>query len=407
MELLAPAGGAEQLKLAIHFGADAVYLAGRRWGMRAKAQNFDEDGLAWAVSYAHERGVRVHVTLNVIMYDDDLTQLPEYLRYLDELGVDALIVADLGAMELARTYAPHVELHVSTQASVTNALSARHYASMGARRIVLAREMTLKQIARLKRDLPQDLELEAFAHGAMCMAYSGRCLLSSALVGPDRSASCGACTQPCRWGWTLSEETNPERKLNLESDERGSYLLSSNDLCMIEYVDELREAGINSLKIEGRNKGGYYAAVTTNAYRHVIDKEEPGPWAQELDATSHRPFSTGFYFGEPLQNPGRIDYARQRQLVAVVESSEPADDGGYITTVSCRNKLFVGSDMDVLSPHMPVRHTKLSATQEFDPKIGHWTDCAGLSCNMRRYRMKLDIKLAPLDLLCAVSSSGR
>lgn len=256
MELLAPAGGPEQLRAAVRIGADVVYLAGPRWGMRARAHNFDDAELGRAVAFAHAHDVAVHLTLNTLMYDEDIDELPAYLELVDAMGVDAAIVADLGALALVRRHALRVALHVSTQASVTNAAAAEAYVALGASRLVLARELTMAQIAELRRRLGPTVELEAFAHGAMCMAVSGRCLLSSALVGPERSASCGNCTQPCRWTWSLAEETRPNLPLPIEADERGGYLLSANDLCMLEHVGALADAGIDAIKVEGRNKGG-------------------------------------------------------------------------------------------------------------------------------------------------------
>ncbi|MBR3316230.1 MAG: U32 family peptidase [Atopobiaceae bacterium] len=364
-ELLAPAGGPEQLRAAIRFGADAVYLAGKRWGMRARANNFDDKDLAWAIAYAHERGVAVHVTINTMMFDNDIDELPVYLERLDDLGVDAAIVADFGALVLLRRHAPHVAAHVSTQASVSNAEAALAYARLGASRIVLARELTLERIAELHRRVGDAVELEAFVHGSMCMAVSGRCLLSSALVGPERSASCGNCTQPCRWTWSLTEETRPDQPMPLEADSRGSYLLSANDLCMLDHLDELADAGVASLKIEGRNKGAYYVAAVTNAYRHVLDGEPASAWMGELEATSHRPFSTGFYFGKPTQNPGHAEYERERLLVAVANGSERCGDA-WVTTVTCRNRAVPGDVITVLAPHQPLRSFVLGEVERLE-----------------------------------------
>lgn len=400
MELLVPAGGPEQLRMAVHFGADAVYLAGRRWGMRARAENFSDEGLRAAIASAHERGTRVHVALNVVLADTDFDALPAYLRMLDEAGADALIVADLGVIALARQHAPHVDLHLSTQANVMNAAAADAYARLGISRIVLARELSLAQIAELRRRCSRELELEAFVHGSMCVSYSGRCLLSAALMGPDRSASRGACAQPCRWGWSLVEDRMPDRPLALEEDGRGSYLLSSNDLCMIEHLDALSAAGIDALKVEGRNKGAYYVACVTNAYRHVLDGEPAAAWLGELDAVSHRPYSTGFFFGEPTQNPGRVDYARERQMVAVVESCVPAGGGRFWVELTCRNKATADSTLQLLAPGMPVREARLDALQELDPEAGAWRDAVALTRTMARYRFLSDVALAPLDILC-------
>lgn len=398
MELLSPAGGMEQLRAAVRFGANAVYLAGPRWGMRARATNFGNEELVQAVAYAHAHNVAVHVTLNTLMYDTDTDELPAYLRFLDEVGVDALIVADMGALLLAQEHAPHVDLHVSTQASVTNAYTALAYARLGVSRIVLARELTLAQIAELHRRVGDAVELEVFAHGAMCVAVSGRCLLSSALVGPDRAASCGNCTQPCRWTWNLVEETRPDLPMPLEADEHGSYLLSANDLCMLEHLEDLSEAGVASIKVEGRNKGAYYVAAVTNAYRHVLDGEPAGVWMSELEATSHRPFSTGFFFGNPTQNPGHAEYARDRLLVAVVEQSV-RDERGWLTQVVCRNKAEVGASLVALSPGHAVRHCTLGEVERLMPEEG-WQPAQRLSVNMERYRFWMPFELGAGDMLC-------
>lgn len=408
-ELLAPAGGPEQLRAAIRFGADAVYLAGKRWGMRARANNFDDKDLAWAIAYAHERGVAVHVTINTMMFDNDIDELPAYLERLDDLGVDAAIVADFGALVLLRRHAPHVAAHVSTQASVSNAEAALAYARLGASRIVLARELTLERIAELHRRVGDAVELEAFVHGSMCMAVSGRCLLSSALVGPERSASCGNCTQPCRWTWSLTEETRPDQPMPLEADSRGSYLLSANDLCMLDHLDELADAGVASFKIEGRNKGAYYVAAVTNAYRHVLDGEPASAWMGELEATSHRPFSTGFYYGKPTQNPGHAEYERERLLVAVADGSERCGDA-WVTTVTCRNRAVPGDVITVLAPRQPLRSFVLGEVERFEegerageatlPSNDCWQPADRLAENMRRYRFQTPFELHTGDMLC-------
>lgn len=390
MELLSPAGGPEQLALAIHFGADSVYLAGRRWGMRSRAANFDDEGLARAVAYAHRHGARVHVTVNTVMRDRDVDELPAFLRLLDDIGVDAVIAADLAAISLAREFAPHVAIHVSTQASVMSARAAEEYARLGATRVVLGREMTLSQIAELRRRVTDELELECFAHGSMCMAYSGRCLLSAHLMGPGRSASDGSCAQPCRWAWRLGEERDPSVSATLESDGEASYLLSSNDLCMIDHLGELRQAGVDCIKLEGRNKGAYYAAAVTSAYRHVLDGDPVLPWRDELDLVSHRPYSTGFYLGKPTQNPGRQDYARDRRLVAVVEGCERRE-GGWLATVRCRNRAEAGAKVDVLSPGEPVRSAVLGEA---------------LVTNGQAYDVPFPFSVEPLDLLCAREGRG-
>ena len=384
MELLAPAGGREQLEMAIHFGADAVYLAGRRWGMRSSPRNFADDELGPAVAFAHERGVSAHVALNTLMTDADIDELPRYLRLLDSVGADAAIVSDLGALALLREHAPRVAPHVSTQASVMNAVAAEQWLRLGARRVVLAREMTIAQIADLRRRTSSELELEVFAHGSVCMAYSGRCLLSAELMGDARSASRGACAQPCRWAWSLVEDREPSRPVSVETDARGSYLLSSNDLCAIGLLDDLAEAGVDAVKLEGRAKGSYYVACVTNAYRHVLDGEPVAPWRAELDLVSHRPYSTGFLLGDPTQNPGRDDYVRERRIVAVVGECERTA-GGWATDLVCRNRAEAGDGVAVLCPGRPVRGLSLPA---------------GLVRNGETYHMVLPFETAPLDLVC-------
>ncbi len=397
-ELLAPAGGPEQLLEAIHFGADAVYLAGPRWGMRARARNFTIDELEHAIATAHASGVKVHVTVNTVMHDEDLDELPAYLEQLEGAGADALIVGDVGAMRLARRYAPSAELHVSTQANVMNAEAAKAYQELGASRIVCAREMTIGEIARMREKLPQDLELEAFAHGSLCLAYAGRCLLSAALMGRARSASEGACAQPCRWGWALADERAPERRLPIEEDAGASYILSSNDLCMIEHIDELREAGVSSLKLEGRNKGSYYVACITNAYRHVLDGEDVDVWREELDHVSHRPYSTGFYFGDPEQNPGRVDYARDRRLIGIVDSCDEAE-AGYLASFKARNRLAAETPVCVLAPKQPVRTFEPSSIELWDREAGCWKPSDTVSLTMERYRISVPFALSPSDVL--------
>lgn len=370
MELLAPAGGKEQLEYAIHFGADAVYLAGERYGMRRRADNFAEADLPSAIAYAHERGVRVHVTVNTVMTDSDMDDLPRYFRFLEKAGADAVIVSDLGAISIAREVAPGLEIHLSTQASCENAASARAYYELGVRRIVVAREMSLEAIAELRRRIPEDLQIEAFVHGAMCMAYSGRCLISDYLTG--RGANVGHCTQPCRWKYALVEETRPGEYFPVVEDGRGSFIMSSHDMNMLAHLDALAKAGVDSVKIEGRAKGAYYVASVVNAYRHVLDGEPAGQWEGELETTSHRPWCTGFYFGQPGQNQGSVEYARAYQMVACVEADDEGAAGGMSSAAEvkavddnalashharmlCRNRFASGDTVEVLSPGQPVR----------------------------------------------------
>ena len=367
MELLAPAGGMEQLRAAVAFGADAVYLAAERFGMRARAANFRMDEIPAAVAFAHEHGVKVHVTCNILMHPDDIDGLPAFFRALDAAGVDAFIIGDLGAFAVAGEVSPRVERHVSTQASVANAAAARVWHSLGASRVVCAREMSLADIARLRQDAPPDLEIEAFAHGAMCMAVSGRCLISSYLTG--RSGNKGHCTQPCRWsyqlgtaafeefappeaptGFLLEEEKRPGEFFPIEEDDRGTFIMNAKDMNMLAHLRELARAGVDSIKIEGRNKKAFYVASVVGAYRRVLDGEPPAAVADELLAVSHRPYGTGFYFSEAEQAPAYDGYEQETMHVADVAACRD----GFLY-VLCRNRFAEGDELEILAPHEPSR----------------------------------------------------
>lgn len=368
MELLAPAGGMEQLRAAVAFGADAVYLAAERFGMRARAANFRMDEIPAAVAFAHEHGVKVHVTCNILMHPDDIDGLPAFFRALDAAGVDAFIIGDLGAFAVAGEVSPRVERHVSTQASVANAAAARVWHSLGASRVVCAREMSLADIARLRQDAPPDLEIEAFAHGAMCMAVSGRCLISSYLTG--RSGNKGHCTQPCRWSYQLEEEKRPGEFFPIEEDDRGTFIMNAKDMNMLAHLRELARAGVDSIKIEGRNKKAFYVATVVGAYRRVLDGEPPEVVADELLAVSHRPYGTGFYFSEAEQATAYDGYEQETMHVADVVASSPChpersaqrevevegfpDDPQYLYLL-CRNRFAEGDELETLVPHEPSR----------------------------------------------------
>lgn len=356
---------------------------------------------------AHAAGARVHLALNALMTDADTDGLPRALAAAQEAGVDAAIVSDLGALALLREHAPCVEAHLSTQASCMNARAAEQYARLGVRRVVLPRELTLPQVAELRRRTTRELELEAFAHGSMCMAVSGRCLLSAELAGPGRSASFGACAQPCRWEWAVVERRRPHEPLDAAWDGRWSYLLSSNDLCMVEHLGELAEAGVDAIKLEGRAKGAYYVSVVTNAYRHALDGWDVAPWRRELDLVSHRPYSTGFYLGEPTQNPGREDYARERRMVGVVAACAPAAGrpGAWEVELVCRNRVAAGERVEVLSPGEPVRACALAAVREPDD-AGAWRAVSGLVRSMGRYRVEMPWPLGEGDVVCAAAPHG-
>ena len=348
-ELLCPAGDWERLELAVAYGADAVYLAGTAFGMRAFAGNFSPEDLPRAVAYAHDRGVRVHVTVNTMPRNGEVERLPAYLEQLDAAGVDALILADLGAFTLAGKYAPRCERHVSTQQSIGNYETARAWYDLGARRVVLARELSLAEIAEIRAKTPPELELETFCHGAMCVSYSGRCLLSNYMTGRDSNR--GACAQPCRYQYALVEEKRPGEYFPVFEDEKGTYILNSRDMCMIDHLDAVMDAGIDCLKIEGRAKSGYYAAIVTGAYRHVLDDVAAGrpvdpAWRDEVEHVSHRPYSTGFYFGQPGQYTANGRYIRDWQICAVVESCTPEG----LATLSLRNKFAAGDTVEVVGP---------------------------------------------------------
>ena len=304
IELLAPAGDMERLKMAVAYGADAVYLAGTTFGMRAFAGNFDQDELYQAVRYCKAHGVDAHVTINTMPRCSEVKELPAWLEVLEDAGVTAVIVADLGAFRLAQKYAPHVQKHISTQASICNYETANAWYDLGASRVILAREVPLEDIREIRQKTPPELEIEAFVHGAMCVSYSGRCLLSNYMTGRDSSR--GACAQPCRYQYYLMEEKRPGEYFPVFEDNKGTYIMNSRDMCMIDHVAELMDAGLNSLKIEGRAKSAYYAAIVTGAYRHAIDAAAQGipldpVWREEVEKVSHRHYSTGFYYGYPGQ----------------------------------------------------------------------------------------------------------
>lgn len=350
-ELLSPAGDRERLESAVRFGADAVYLAGKEFGMRSASPNFSTEELTDAVAFAHGVGVRVYLTCNTVVHNEELARLPEFFRQAADAGVDAFILTDLGVLELAKRAAPHVDVHISTQAGITNYEAARAFYSLGAVRAVLARELTLDEIAQIRAKIPREMELETFVHGSMCVSFSGRCLLSNYLTGRD--ANRGDCAQPCRWSYALMEEKRPGQYFPIGQDAAGSYILNSKDLCMIRHIPELLRAGVTSLKIEGRAKSSYYTAVTTNAYRHAIDaalkepKEDlPGWVPEELEKISHREYSTGFYFGgEPGQVTETGGYVRNYEVIAVCEGYE---NGQAVLTQ--RNRFFRGDTADVLEP---------------------------------------------------------
>ncbi len=353
-ELLAPAGNLEKLKSAIQYGADAVYLAGQAFGLRAYAGNFSLDEMAEGIAFARKMGVRAYVTMNIMAHPGDIRNLRSSIRELLSAGPDAVIVSDPGVFSTVRELKPEQPIHISTQASVTNAATCRFWHQLGAKRIVLARELTLSEIREIRQDIPDDLELEAFVHGSMCMAYSGRCLLSNILS--DRDGNRGRCSQPCRWHYQAHETDKPEQSLLVEGDERGSYIFNSKDLCMIEHIPELIEAGLDSFKIEGRVKGAYYVSTVVKAYRAAIDRYLEDPkgyrfdpaWMDELNKIIHREFDTGFFFDRPIDDPKiQIDKndSWEAAVAGQVKAFLPSD---RMAVIEQRNKIQIGDELELV-----------------------------------------------------------
>ena len=390
-ELLAPAGDLERLRMAVLYGADAVYLAGTDFGMRAFAGNFSPEGLAEAVAFAHAHRVRVHCTVNTMPRNEEMDRLPAHLECLEAAGVDAVILADLGAFQLAGRYAPHAARHVSTQAGVTNYETARAWHGIGASRVILARELSLEEIRTIREKTPPDLELEAFVHGAMCVSYSGRCLLSNYMTGRDSSR--GACAQPCRYKYALMEEKRPGEFFPIEEDGGGAYILNSRDMCMIDHLEDLRF--LDSLKIEGRAKSAYYAAVVTAAYRHGLDALAAGEpmdpvWRDEVEHVSHRPYSTGFFYGPPGQYYDDARYVREWQIAAIVTDC----DGEGNAALSLRNKFRAGDTVELVGP----------ALRPFEMTVPEMTDADGLPLFEPRtpqsvFHMKLPRQVPPWTIV--------
>ena len=352
-EILAPVGDMERLHAALDYGADAVYLGGLRFGMRAQSANFGGDMLKAAVELAHSRGKRVYLTCNTLPHNDEIPMLRGFCEEARDAGVDALITTDIGALTLIKKYVPDMEIHISTQTGIVNYASARAFHDMGAKRVVLARELSLEEIAEIRAKTPKDLEIEVFVHGAMCVSFSGRCLLSQYLI--NRDANRGECAQPCRWGYYLMEEKRPNEFYPIFEDEKGSYILNAKDLCMIDHIDKLAAAGVDSYKIEGRAKSSYYVSVITNAYRMAMDiyNKDPEHFAlpqwihDEVFKVSHRAYCTGFFFGHPKEGQYYEDsgYIREYDVVAIVKECK---DGRIYA--SQRNKFLKGDTLEALIP---------------------------------------------------------
>lgn len=353
-ELLAPAGDSERLKAAVEFGANAVYLGSDCFGMRTSAASFGGESLREACSYAHSNGVKVYLTCNTVPRNNEFSRLPDFFEFADECGVDAFIITDIGVMKLAQKYAPQVDIHISTQAGITNYAAANAFFELGAKRIVTARELSLDEIAEIRIKTPKELEIESFVHGAMCVSFSGRCLLSNYMTGRDSNR--GDCAQPCRWRYSLLEEKRPNEYFPVEQDESGTYIMNSRDMCLIEHIPELAQAGINSFKIEGRAKSAYYTAVSVNAYRCAIDGYEasgfdfnykPEQWIiDEIGKVSNRRYCTGFYFSHPMDSSEIFydgGYVREWDVAAIADKWE----NGTLFA-SQRNRFFEGDELEVM-----------------------------------------------------------
>ncbi|MCM1333625.1 MAG: U32 family peptidase [Bacteroides sp.] len=369
-ELLSPAGEYESLEAAVDYGCDAVYLGGQAFGMRANPKNFDPEELSRAVAYAHKRGVKVYLTCNTVPTNDEIALYPRFIRSAADAGIDAAIVADLGVLSFTKKYAPDLEIHMSTQVGVMNYETANELYRLGAKRVVLAREVSLDELRKIRKNTPPELELEVFVHGAMCVSFSGRCLLSKYLA--KRDANRGECAQPCRWKYYLTEETRPGERYEIAEDDRGSYILNARDLCMIEHLPALLEAGADSLKIEGRAKSAYYTAIVTNAYRcaldHAIRGESAPKWTrEEVDKVSHRPYCTGFFFDreDAAQYYESSRYFRDCDFVGTIEGCSE----GKVTVIQ-RNYFTLDDELEILSPgRKPIRFTPTEMYNEKGEKI--------------------------------------
>lgn len=362
-ELLIPAGSLEVLKTAVNFGADAVYIGGEIFSLRAKAHNFDKEDMIEGIRYAHEHGVKVHVTVNILAHNYDVEPVKEYLKELKEIGPDALIIADPGIFSLAKEYCPGIELHVSTQANNTNYLTYKFWYELGAKRVVSARELSLKEIREIRENIPEDMEIESFIHGAMCISYSGRCLLSNFLTGRD--ANRGACTHPCRWKYAVVEEKRPGEYMPVFENERGTYIFNSKDLCMIEHIPDMIEAGIDSFKIEGRMKTALYVATVARTYRKAIDDYLESPekylanmewYKAEIAKCTYRQFTTGFYYGKPDENTQIYDnntYINEYIYLGTVREIKENK-----ALFEQKNKFCVGDTIELMKPdgnNVPVK----------------------------------------------------
>lgn len=400
IELLAPAGNLEKLKMALIYGADAVYLGGEEFGLRAAAGNFNREELSEGIHFAHSRGKKVYLTMNIIPHNEDFEGMPEYIRQVKEAGVDAVIFSDPGIFDMLRQEAPEMELHLSTQANNTNWRSAAFWHRMGVKRIILARELSLDEIREIRQKVPEELELEMFVHGSMCISYSGRCLLSNYMA--DRDSNRGLCAHPCRWKYYLVEEKRPGEYMPVFENERGTYIFNSKDLCLIGHIPEIIGSGITSLKIEGRMKSSYYVATVIKAYREALDAYTADPanyrydkiWIEEMSKASHREYTTGFYLGKPTGKDQIYEsgaYIREYDFVGMVMSYDAASG---IALIEQRNRFAIGEELEVVPPKGPYRVQRVTSMKNAD---GVEIDVAPHP-QMTVY-MKMDAPVGPYTML--------
>lgn len=395
-ELLAPAGDLEKLKIAIIYGADAVYFGGEMFSLRAGAGNLTTEEMEEGIAFAHERGKRCYLTLNIFAHNEDIEPLTDYLRRIAPLGIDAFIVSDPGIVDLLQEIIPDAEIHLSTQANMTNYRTAGFWHKMGVKRLVLARELTFPEISSIREKIPAEMEIEAFVHGAMCISYSGRCLLSNFMI--ERDANRGMCAHPCRWKYSLVEEKRPGEYYPVEEDGRGTYILNSRDLCMIEHIPEIVESGIMSAKIEGRMKSIFYVATIVHAYRKAIDAYFADPenyqfdpaWMSELKKVSHREFTTGFYFNQPTnkdQNYQTSAYTREYSFVGLVKAYDK--ETGF-ALVEQRNKMVIGDEIEIFGPDMDFFAQEVS--EMYDAETGEKLESAPHPQQLLRMKMDKPVK---------------
>ena len=401
LELLAPAGDMEKLETAYYFGADACYFAGKKWGLRAFSENFDNDELKHYIEYAHKLGRKAYITVNIQAHNSDFDGLADYIKYLEQIGADAIIVSDAGILTLARQVAPNLTVHISTQASASNKYAAKFWADAGAKRIILARELSLTEIREIRDFLPDEIELEAFVHGAMCISYSGRCLLSNYLTGRDSNR--GACVQACRWEYFITEKSRKDtgEEYQIQQDERSTYILNSKDLCMINYLDKMADAGVTSFKIEGRMKSAYYVANVVNAYRRALDILEQNPAdfhpdearIVELEKCSHRRFTTGFCLGE--NDREYLESSMPVSTYDFIASVIGDTDNNDFATVEQRNRFKVGDTLEILSP-TDTFNKNFEVTEIYDEQGNMITDA---NLVQQHLRIKCPYTLHKRDIL--------